>query len=199
MTLWLGFSCVLSGLAFGLLIADAQFWYLAVPSLTLFLLLTSGGARLAQRRFREKAQIRLGTALLAAALGLCVWHRLEIKPPYSWQRDVYTAEPRFEALLPASARIGCFDAGIPAYFSSRTIINLDGLVNHTAVPFWKTNTLEQYIAAQNIRYIANEPATVAHAQEFTTVPLPLSLVTSAPLRGWQTGQRCLWKVDLRKR
>lgn len=198
MTLWLGSSCVLSGLAFGLLIADAQFWYLAIPSLTLFLLLTSWGARLAQQRFGEGVQRRLGIVLLAAALGVCVWHRLEMTPPYPWQRDVYTSEPRFEALVPASARIGCFDAGIPAYFSPRTIINLDGLVNHTAVSYWKTNTLEQYIAAQDIGYIANEPATVAHAQEFTTAPIPLSLVASAPLRGWSTGQRCLWKVGLAK-
>lgn len=197
-TLWLGFSCVLSGLAFGLLIADAQFWYLAIPSLTLFLLLTSWGARLARQRFAERAQMRLGVALVAAAVGVCVWHRLEMTPPYPWQRDVYVSEPRFEALVPASTRIGCFDAGIPAYFSPRTIVNLDGLVNHTAVFYWKTNTLEQYVAAQDISYIANEPATVAHAQKFTTAPIPLSLVASAPLRGWATGQRCLWKVGLAK-
>lgn len=194
LTVWLGGAYLLSGLLYGALIDDPQFWHLAIPSLTLFLLLTGWAAHLARQRLAPRSQMRLGAGLLLAALGLCVWQRSQMAPPYPWQRDVYSSQPRFETLVPASARIGCFDAGIPAYFSPRTVINLDGLVNHTAVPYWKANALDRYVAAQGIRYIANEPATVTHAQAFTTAPIPLVLVASAPLRGWSTGRRCLWKV-----
>ncbi len=192
---WLGAALLLSGLVYGLLVDDPQFWHLAVPSLTLFLLLAAWGAKLARQRLGLTAQRRVGMVVVCAALGVCVWHRLQVTPPYPWQRDVYASEPRFEALIPASARIGCFDAGIPAYFSPRTVINLDGLVNHTAVAYWKTNTLNGYVSAQDIAYIANEPATVAHAQEFTSAPIPLTLVAFSALHGWNTGQRDLWRVE----
>ncbi len=197
-TLWLGASLLLSGLVYGALLGDAQFWHLSVPSLLLFLLLTSWAGRLA-RCLTMPAQMRIGITTAAVMLGVCLWHRAEIMPPYPWQRDVYLSEPRFEALLPASAKIGCFDAGIPAYFSPRTVVNLDGLVNHSAVPYWKTNTLDQYVAAQGIGYIANEPATVAHAQEFSVPPIPLTLMASSPLHGWNTGQRDLWRVKPQKK
>lgn len=191
-TLWLGASLLLSGLVYGALLGDAQFWHLSVPSLLLFLLLGGWAANLARRL--PVGQRRLGIAAAAAMLGVCVWHRVQMTPPYPWQRDVYASQSSFEALIPASAKIGCFDAGIPAYFSSRTIINLDGLVNHTAVAYWKTNTLSSYVARQGIAYIANEPATVAHAQEFSHPPISLTLMASSPLHGWNTGQRDLWQV-----
>ena len=198
LTIWLGSAYLLLGVLYGVLIDDSQFWHLAVPSITLFLLLTAWGAHIAHRRMPQAAQRRLGAALLAAALGVCVWHRVQMTPPYPWQRDVYASQPRFEALVPASARIGCFDAGIPAYFSPRTIINLDGLVNHTAVPYWKSGTLDRYVAAQGVEYIANEPLAVAHAQTFTEAPIPLTLIATAPLKGWSAGKRCFWKVESRK-
>ena len=161
--------------------------------LLLFLLLAAWGARLA-RRLTDSSQMRLGVAAAAVMLGVCLWHRAGAAPPYPWQRDVYASESSFESLLPASAKIGCFDAGIPAYFSPRTVINLDGLVNHTAVAYWKTNTLSAYVARQGIGYVANEPATVAHAQEFSVPPIPLTLMASSPLHGWTTGRRGLWRV-----
>lgn len=198
LTLWLGSAYLLSGFLYGVLIDDSQFWHLAVPSVTLFLLLTGWGAHLAHRRMPAAAQRHLGAALLALALGVCLWHRSQLTPPYPWQRDVAVSQPRFEALVPASARIGCFDAGIPAYFSPRTIINLDGLINHTAVPYWKAGTLDRYVAAQDIKYIANEPVAVAHAQTFTQAPIPLALIATAPLKGWSAGKRCFWKVEHRK-
>lgn len=192
-TLWLGASLLLSGLVYGALLGDAQFWHLSVPSLLLFLLLAGWSATLA-RRLSALGQRRLGLAVAAAMLCVCAWNRVQMTPPYPWQRDVYASQPSFESLIPATAKIGCFDAGIPAYFSPRTVINLDGLVNHTAVAYWKTNTLSEYVARQGIAYIANEPATVAHAQEFSDPPISLTLMASSPLHGWNTGRRDLWKV-----
>jgi len=195
-TLWLGATYLLSGLVYGTLLDDPQFWHLSVPSLILFLLLASWGAQLTRQRLALRAQMRLGAVVFVAALGLCLvsWERMQ--PAYPWQRDVYTYQPRFETLVPATAEIGCFDAGIPAYFSPRRIINLDGLVNHTAVSYWKAGTLDRYVAARGIRYIANDPGTVAHAQKFTISPIPLTLMATSPLTKWYTPERCLWKVGV---
>ncbi|MGI4790582.1 MAG: ArnT family glycosyltransferase [Janthinobacterium lividum] len=196
-TLWLGSAYLISGLVYGALLGDSQLWHLAIPSLISFLLLTSWGIRLARQHLGQKVQMRVGLVLLTAVLGLCAWHRESMLPSYPWQRDVYKYQPRFEALVPASARIGCFDAGIPAYFSPHTVVNLDGLVNHTAVAYWKTSTLERYVAVSGINYIANDPGTVAHAQKFTGTPIPLTLIATSPLTDWYTNQRCFWKVGSR--
>ena len=197
-TVWLGAAALISGYLYGTLMGDAQFWHLSVPSLSLFLLLACWGTRVARWQLKPEVQKRVGLAVFLAALELCILHQRVTPAPYPWQRDVYASEPRFEAIVPASSRIGSFDAGIPAYFSPRTVINLDGLVNHTAVAYWKTDTLDEYIAAQDIRYIANEPTTMAHAQKFTASPISLRLVSSVPLRGWGAGRRDLWQVEKRK-
>ncbi len=194
LTLWLGSALLLSGLAYGALMNDPQFWYLAGPSLVLFLLPASGAVLLLRRFARGRVQEVAGALLLAGALSLCIGHRLRMTAPYPWQRDVFLSQPRVESLIPAQARIGCFDAGIPAYFSPRTVVNLDGLVNHTAVAYWKRRTLEQYLAAQHIQYLANEPGTLHHALLFMQSPPVLVPIARFPLRGWSTGARVLWRV-----
>jgi len=194
-TMWLGATGILSGLTYGLLIDDLQYWHLSIPGITLFLLIGAWGARLARMRWTPKLQQQLGAGLCAVALFVCLWHRDHMRPPYPWQRDVYLSEARFEALIPHVARIGSFDAGIPAYFSSRTVINLDGLVNHTAVRYWKTGTLDSFVSDQNIDYIANEPGMVEIAQKYTSSPIRLSPIATYPLRGWKGVGRVLWKVE----
>ncbi len=192
--LWLGSALLLSGLAYGALMDDPQFWYLAEPSLVLFLLPTSLFVLLLRRLAPRRAQAFAGALLMAGAFLLCAGHRLRMAAPYPWQRDVFLSQPRVERLVPAQARIGCFDAGIPAYFSARTVVNLDGLVNHAAVSYWKSRTLDRYLAAQHIQYIANEPGTLHHALRFMQSPPVLVPVAQFPLRGWATGARVLWRV-----
>ncbi len=194
LALWLVSALLGSGLGYGLLMNDPQFWYLAGPALILFLLPASGVALLLSRYASGRAQAVVLTLMMTGALILCAGHRLRMTAPYPWQRDVYLSQPRAEHLVPAGARIGCFDAGIPAYFSARPIVNLDGLVNHTAVSYWKHHTLEQYLAVQDIRYIANEPGTLHHALAFMQSPPLLVPLAQFPLRGWSTGARVLWKV-----
>lgn len=191
---WLGTTLLVAGLGFGLLINDPQFWYLAVPSLALFLLAGTGAARLLSRRAPMRLQAAAGAALMGASLLLCLGHRLRMTAPYPWQRDVFLSQPGVERLVPAGASLGCFDAGIPAYFSARPIVNLDGLVNHPLVAYWKRHALEQGLAAQNIGYIVNEPGTLHHALLFMQSPPPLTVLARFPLRGWSHGPRTLWKV-----
>lgn len=193
-TLWLGGSTLAAGMVYGALLGDSQFWHLAVPGLTLFLLLMAWATRLA-RVAPVRARGTVGALAVALAAAALVRHGAGLTAPYPWQRDVYVSEPRFEALVPRGAKIGSFDAGIPAYFSPRMVVNLDGLVNHTAAGYWKAHRLGAYLAEQGIGYVANEPAAVAHARPFAGTPLRLHPLAEVPLTGWTPGGRSLWRVD----
>jgi hypothetical protein len=53
------------------------------------------------------------------------------------------------------ARIGSFNAGIFGYFSGRTVINLDGVVNEDAYKARRDGRTMDYICAQEIRYLVD--------------------------------------------
>ena len=50
-------------------------------------------------------------------------------------------------------RIGAFNAGIYGYFSNRTIINLDGVMNDNAIKSLRDKKLLEFIRNQKIKYI----------------------------------------------
>jgi hypothetical protein len=53
------------------------------------------------------------------------------------------------------ARIGSFNAGIFGYFSERTVINLDGVVNEDAYRARRDGRTVEYVCAQGIRYLVD--------------------------------------------
>lgn len=53
------------------------------------------------------------------------------------------------------ARIGAFNAGIFGYFSERTVINLDGVVNEDAYKARRDGRTMEYICAHTIRYLVD--------------------------------------------
>jgi hypothetical protein len=116
---------------------------------------------------------------------------------YPWQRDVLASQREFDAIAPKDARIGCFNAGIPAYFSERTVVNLDGLVNHGLVDVYRRGEFDRWLADERIAFIADEPLALGRAQRLTKNPIRLTPVSSAPLRGWLSPTRYLWKVEAR--
>jgi hypothetical protein len=59
---------------------------------------------------------------------------------------------------------GSWNAGIIGFFSHRTVINLDGLVNDNAIPYIKNNNLWDYIISNNIDFI------VDYEEMFTNLP-----------------------------
>jgi len=52
-------------------------------------------------------------------------------------------------------RIGAFQSGVIAYFSAHQVINLDGVVNQGAYRALKDNRLPEYLADNNIAYVAD--------------------------------------------
>lgn len=90
--------------------------------------------------------------------------------------------------------MGCFNAGIPAYFGHRLVINLDGLVNHAVHPYWRQHRFERYLADEGIAYIADEEESLKFAAQFASAPICVTPVASTTLTGWP-GRRFLWRVE----
>ena len=132
---------------------------------------------------------------LGMALVLLVKFVLTMPNLYPWQRDVHRSQPGFEAEVPRGMRIGSFNAGIPNYFGGREVINLDGLVNHTVIPYWREGRFEAYLRDAGIAYIADENESLSRARSFSPAPFTLVPVDSVELTGWSSRYRRLWKVE----
>ena len=189
-------SLGLAGLVYGLTLTDFQRWHFAVPALLLYATLFGWLALAAQQRLPRRAQTVAGLLAFAAVCLPLARALRPLRACYAWQQDVYDSLPHFNSRVPAGARLGCLNAGIPAYFSDRTVINLDGLMNHTAVAYWQRGEFDAYLRDQHIAYIADEAQSLARAQRFSQSDLPLWTLSTCPLRGWDPPERLLWRVDL---
>jgi len=196
---WLLAILFVNTVVYGWFLAAYQLWHYCLPYLALFLLVYAKTAAwlqtlppLSGRRLQPATKLSLGCLILFGFVRY--WQHPAT--PYTWQRDVYLSQPKFEAMIPPDARIGCFNAGIPGYFSSRTVINLDGLVNHSAVRYWRAHRLEQYLIDEHIEFIADEKATLHSAERFASRPLRLREISKAYLTGWwPPPYRYLWQVE----
>lgn len=73
----------------------------------------------------------------------------------SAQAQMYAATQWMNANLPTGSKIGVFNSGIQEYFSTQTIVNLDGLINNAAYEALRNRSLWQYIQGDHIAYIAD--------------------------------------------
>ncbi len=187
------------GIAYGYGVSDHQVWHLAEPALAIWLILFGWIGAFAANKITKRYKAAAGLAFLGTFACLGIVGARDFAPHYPWQVDVYRSQPVLEQLVPPDARIGCFNAGIPAYFSRRTIVNLDGLVNHAAVPYWKAHCFTDYLANAHIGYIIDEPDAVSRARAFSNKPLDLTVVASGPLTGWNPPVRYLLRVKSAKK
>lgn len=91
-------------------------------------------------------------ALAVAAFGLAVPSALG---QYQLQGTMQGAAAWMSAELPSDARVGVFNAGIPAYFSGRQVVNLDGLVNNGAAAALEQRQLWAYVRASGLTHLAD--------------------------------------------
>jgi hypothetical protein len=189
---WLGGATLLMLAAYGLVLSldELQIWYTAVPGLTFWLAMIGSGAVLG-RPFSSAVAATAGAVTLA--LGVLLWDRPNIV--YPWQRDVLRSLRVFETQIPVDARVGCFNAGVPAYFGHRLVINLDGLVNHAVHPYWREHRFQRYLQDAGIGYIADEEDALNLASHFSDGGMRLAPVAATTLTGWPRGRRILWRVQ----
>jgi hypothetical protein len=109
---------------------------------------------------------------------------------YRLQPGAYESVVWLEKRVPPSARIGVFNAGVPAYFSDLKIINLDGLMNNAVADRWRAHRFGEYLQEARIDYIADLEVSLDRARKFSAAPLPLHKEAyHAP--SW----RILWRVQ----
>jgi hypothetical protein len=193
MAAWLLPMLLLSGSVYGLLFADHRAWYWGQPGV-IFFVLFYGGAALCLRRAHwtqsPRARSAVGFGVLAYALVLCFSFSRAVPAVYRLQPGAYESVAWLEQRVPPTARIGVFNAGVPAYFSHLKIINLDGLMNNTVADRWRAHHFGDYLHEARIDYIADLEVSLERARKFSDAPLPLHKVAyHAP--SWRT----LWRVE----
>ena len=68
-----------------------------------------------------------------------------------------------DANTPKDARIGAPNAGILGYYSNRTVVNLDGVVNADALDAIQAGRPGQYVRDTRIEYLVDLPGALALA------------------------------------
>jgi hypothetical protein len=183
-------------LAYGFMLTAPQLWWLTLPCLSLVLLIFIIGPALFERwRVPPASQAWAQSALIAASLAAFVALRWPTAARYPWQADVRRSQAAVEALVPPSARIGSFNAGIPMFFGSAPVVALDGLVNHDARVAWGGRRFDEFLRRANVAYIADEQAALDHGLQFMQRRPHLERLASYPLTGWPTGERVLWRLS----
>jgi len=188
-----------AGAVYSTCFADVQCWYLALPYLEFYLALVVLGGSLCRAEVDDVRMKRWPAKALAVAavftiLGLVRYAQTLQKGYWAWQRDVYASIGSIERALPDGARVGCFNAGIPGYFSRLRIINLDGLVNDTVVPYWRAKRFDRYLADAQIGAIFDEELSMARARQFSQGLPKLEEIARYPLTNYIVGTRFLWTL-----
>ncbi len=188
-----------AGAIYSACFADVQCWYLTLPYLETYLVLVVLGSAICVTAIdAERAKGWAFKAVVAGGvltlLGLVRYAQTWQYGFWAWQRDVYTAIEPVDRALPAGARVGCFNAGIPGYFSRRRIINLDGLVNNAVVPYWQAKRFEQYLSDAHIGFIYDEKLSMERARQFSQGSPQLGEIMRHPLTNCIIDTRFLWTV-----
>lgn len=92
-------------------------------------------------------------------------------PVYQWilvgsrarpSESHYDAVEWINTNLPDDALIGGFQTGLVSYYSTPTVINLDGKVNADARHALIEATMGEYLCASGVSYIVDQPLIVQH-------------------------------------
>jgi hypothetical protein len=140
-----------------------QLWYTSgfvVPSAALLAAMFEAIGRLrvydlrsSNPRFRNLHAGPVAAGCAVAAL-MAVNARWAWRPVWHHQRTQLASALHLRGNF-ADGRLGAFNAGYLAYYSDRTVVNLDGLVNDDVYPYAATAKLECYVAKAGIRYIVD--------------------------------------------
>jgi len=70
------------------------------------------------------------------------------------------ALPWIQANVQPHEKVGAFNSGIYGYFSGRTIVNLDGVMNDSVIPALEGGWLIPYLYQERITYVVDWEITV---------------------------------------
>ena len=189
-------SCVAAvGLGYGLTLTDRQVWWLVMPCLSVVLVVVVTAQALCERwRLTDAVQTCVQLTLVVLSVAGFVSLRMPTHALYPWQVDVRSSQVAIEGMVPAGARIGAFNAGIPMYFGSSPVVSIDGLVNHRARVAWTEHRLDAFLREVEVAYIADEQLALSRGLRFVRTAPHLERLAAFPLRWWVTRERVLWRV-----
>lgn len=117
-------------------------------------------------------------------VGLFYWVYRPLSPQ-SWHLDLYEAALWISANTNPGDRVGGFNCGIVGYFSNRTVVNLDGVINDGAYHAIVDKELFKYIQNQKIKYLVDNQNSFDSMAPFMgddNYKMKLKLVYKKPLR-----------------
>lgn len=151
-------------LAAFLVLGHFRSWYAAGPLVVaamyaaLPLRWSLPGAGVPQRLRLSSLVIVTGYALGMLALGPVLVGEIRYE---AGQRNCWAeAAGIVAAATPPDARVAAFNCGTFGYLTPRKVINLDCVVNNRALPWLARRQLPEFVAADNISYIIDDPAYV---------------------------------------
>ncbi|RME56015.1 MAG: hypothetical protein D6795_02150, partial [Deltaproteobacteria bacterium] len=164
-----------------------QYWYLLAP---LYLLLfLAGYFDTGLRREGGKGWVcRIVVAgWVASFLSLPFAAALIVKKPFYPGQPVWLEAARsLDTFVGEGARVGAFNAGIPAFFAKSVVINLDGVVNPEVGAAIRSGRLDDYVREKGITHILDQEAWILLYARFAA---PGWIATLAPLHVFPTHSR----------
>lgn len=172
-------------------ITDYQVWHLA----GLAVLCAVGTAALVGAHELDTRLKPVPAIAAAILIGLAGWYGLAREAHgYPWQRTYFDRLGELERWVPAGERIGILNAGVPAYFSDRVIVPVDGLMNDSLVPAWIRGDVNTALQAEDIRYLIDMEESLTRLQRFSTPALVATRLHCVPLEGLLT-RLCVWRLE----
>ena len=105
------------------------------------------------------------------------WHR-DLQDRMPNQLVIYTATLWSNANLPEGSILGAFNGGIAGYYSIHPVVNLDGLVNNSALEALEARTLWNYASQEGITHFIESEYYFTHRYDtFLGVSNPLGDLT----------------------
>jgi len=77
-------------------------------------------------------------------------------PAYPWQEVTWRGGRYFHD-HPELGPVGAWNAGIEGYFADNGVVNVDGLMNDSLLPYTKGGRLDVYLAKRPVRYLFDFP------------------------------------------
>jgi 4-amino-4-deoxy-L-arabinose transferase-like glycosyltransferase len=113
------------------------------------IMIFAGFSRMLNSRLKISSTLFLALILILVIFnGSVQWE----KGYFSWQREVYNDALWVRDNTPKDSTIGSFACGILMYFSDRTFVNLDGVLNYEAIEAIQNKSVYSYMKSRGVDY-----------------------------------------------
>ncbi len=97
-----------------------------------------------------------GLCIIATLAGVSAWQQHQgAGRTHSGHMSLLRMAQWIPAHLAQGAILGGWNSGITSYFSERTVVNLDGVINDEAIAALRERTIDSYIAQRDIQYLVD--------------------------------------------